>query len=116
MKSLTKKAVANSMRKEAEKESTNLRQKLSNIFKLMEFMKKDGKNIKGGRCMRGKDGNLGFSDKDGKRIRKNHVEEIMSEENDWNYITEASMIEGPVKSYLQRNGNSNKDNETKKRC
>ena len=47
----------------------------------MKFMKKDRKNIEG-RCMRGKDKKLGFSEKDGKRIWKNQMEEIMNEDND----------------------------------
>ena len=44
--------VANSMRKEAEKELTKLNTKPNNIFTLVKFMKKDGKDIEGGRCMR----------------------------------------------------------------
>ena len=70
------KVVANSMRKEAEKELTKLNKKQNNIFTLVMFMKKDGKDIEGGRCMRGKDGRLGFSETDRKRIWKNHMEEI----------------------------------------
>ena len=64
----------------------------------MKFMKKDGKDIKEGRCMRGKDGRLGFSEKDRKRIWKNHMEEIMNKENNWDNVTEASMVEGPIKN------------------
>ena len=45
--------VANSMRKEAEKELTKLNQKRNNIFSLVKFMNKDGKDIEGSRCMRG---------------------------------------------------------------
>ena len=45
--------------------------------------------------MKGKDGRLGFCEKDEKRIWKNHMEEIMNTQNDWNHVTEASMIEGP---------------------
>ena len=59
-------------------------------------MKKDGKDIEEDRCMRGKDGRLGFSEKDRKRIWKNHMKEIMNKKNDWNHVTEASMVEGPV--------------------
>ena len=46
-------------------------------------MKKDGKDIEGGRCMRGKDGRLGLSKKERKRTWKNHMKEIMKKENDW---------------------------------
>ena len=48
MKNLTKKAVANSMRKVADKVFTNLSLQPNNILKLMKFMKKDGKYIQGG--------------------------------------------------------------------
>ena len=78
IKNRTKKVVANSMRKEAEKELTQLNQKTNNIFTLVKFMKKDEKDIERGRCIRGKDGRLGFNEKDRKRIWKNHMEEIMN--------------------------------------
>ena len=57
----TKKVDANSMRKEAKKELTKLNEKPNNIFTLVMFMKKD---IKVDRCMRRKDGRLGFSEKE----------------------------------------------------
>ena len=43
----------------------------------------------------GKDVKIGFSEKDRKRMWKNHME-IMNKENDWNHIKEASMIKGPI--------------------
>ena len=48
--------------------------------------------------MRGKDGRLGFSAKNGKIIWKNHVEKIMNKENDWDHMTAASMVEGSIKN------------------
>ena len=68
----TKKVVAKSMRKEAEKKLTKMNKKPNNIFTLVKFMKKDGKDIEGGRCMRGKDGKFGFSKKDEKNMKKSH--------------------------------------------
>ena len=62
----------------------------------MKFMKKDGRDIERGRCMRGKDGRLGFRKKIKKRLWKNHMEEIINNENDWGHVTEASMIKGPI--------------------
>ena len=97
----TKKVVANSMRKEAEKELTKSNKKPNNIFTLVKFMKKDENDIEGGRCMRGKGGRLGFSEKDKKRTWKNHMEEIMNKENDWDHVTEASMVEAPIKNVTQ---------------
>ena len=59
-------------------------------------MKKDGKDIEGGRCMRGKDRKLDFSEKDRKRIWKNHMEEIMNKEKGWDHVTEACVVEGHI--------------------
>ena len=56
--------IANFMKKEAEKELTKLNEKPNNIFTLVKFVKKDGKDIEGDRCVIGKDGRLGFSEKD----------------------------------------------------
>ena len=39
---------------------------------------------------------LGFLEKNRKRIWKNHMEEIMNKENNWYNMTEDSTIEGPV--------------------
>ena len=49
IKNRTKKVVANSMRKEAEKALTKLSEKSNNIFTLVLFTKKVGKGIEGGR-------------------------------------------------------------------
>ena len=94
-----KTVVANSMRREAEKELlTKLNKQPNNIFKLVKFMKKDRKDIEGSKCMRGKDGRLGFSEKDKKRVWKNHMEEIINKENDWDHMTAARIVEGPIKN------------------
>ena len=69
IKNRTKKVVANSMRNEVEKELTKLNKKPNNIFTLVKFIKKDGKDIEGGICMRGNDGRLGFSEKN---MEKSH--------------------------------------------
>ena len=75
-----------------------MNKKQNNIFTLVKLMKKDDKDIEEGRCMKGKDGNLGFSEKDRKRTWKNQMEEIMNKENDWDYMTTARMVEGPIRN------------------
>ena len=77
-KNRTKKMIGNSIRKEADIVLTKLNKKPYNTFTLVKFMKNDGKDIKGGRNMRKKDGRLGFSEKNRKATRKNHLEEIMN--------------------------------------
>ena len=61
-------------------------------------MKKDGKDIEKGRCMRGIDGRIDFGEKDRKRMWKNHMEEIMNKENCWVNVTSACMTEKPIKN------------------
>ena len=62
----------------------------------MKSLKKDGRDVAGGRCMRGTDGKLNFSEKDRGRVWKEHMEKIMNEENEWDQKTEADVVEGPV--------------------
>ena len=45
-------------------------------------MKKEGKDVEGGRCLRGGDGRLGFIEEDRAKIWKEHMEKIMNEENE----------------------------------
>ena len=89
IKNRTKKAVANSMKKEAEKDLTKLNEKPNNIFILVKFVNKTERDVEGGRCMR---------EKEKKRIWKNHMGEIMNKENDWEHVTVPSMVEGPIKN------------------
>ena len=44
--------VANSIKEEVEKKLTKLHEKPNNIFTLLKFMKKDEKDIEGGRYMK----------------------------------------------------------------
>ena len=73
--------------------------KPNNIFILVKFMKKDWKDIGGGRCMSCKDEKLGFSEKVRNIIRKNYIKEIKSNENNWDHMTEAGIVEGPIKKF-----------------
>ena len=102
IKNRTKKMVANSMKKEAEEELTKLNKKPNNIFTLVKFIKSDGKDIEGGRCMKRKHRRLDFSKKDRKRIWKHHMKEIINKEKDWNHVTAVSMVEGPIKNVIQK--------------
>ena len=60
----TKKGIAKAMRQEAEKEINVLRTKPNDVFKFVKFMRKEGRDINGGGCMKDKDGRLVFSEKD----------------------------------------------------
>ena len=56
----------------------------------------DSKDVDGGRCMRGSDRKLCFSEKEGVKVLKDYMEGIMNEENDWDRNVEGDAAEGPV--------------------
>ena len=43
--------------------------------------KKHGKDVEGGRCLRGRDRQLGFIEKDGAKIWNEHMEKIINKES-----------------------------------
>ena len=96
MRNQTKKVIAKAMKTEAEKEMEELREKPNKIFKFVKFMKRDGKDVEGGKWIKGRDGRIGFSQKDRCKIWKEHMEKIMNEENAWDHKMDAAMVEGQV--------------------
>ena len=59
-------------------------------------MRKEGKGIEGGGCMKDKDGRLVVSEKDRGKLWKEHMEKIMNVENEWDQMVEADVVEGLV--------------------
>ena len=92
----TRKIVARAMRMEANQELNNLYQNSNSVFYFLRGMKKEGKDVEGGRCLRGGDGRLGFSEEDRVKIWKNYMEKIMNEENEWDCMVETDLVEGIV--------------------
>ena len=64
-------------------------------------MKKDGKDVEGGRCMTESKGRLSFSEKGRGKVWKGHMERIMNEENEWDQNVEVDLVEGPVERVCQ---------------
>ena len=60
----TKKVIAKATKQEAEEEMSVLCTKPNNVFKFLKFMRKEGRDIEGGGCMKDKDGRLVVSEKD----------------------------------------------------
>ena len=89
----TKKVVAKAMKQAAEEEMKVLCDKPNEVFKRMKFMRKDGKNINGGGCMKDKDGRLVVSEKDRGKLWKDHMVKIMNVENEWDRLAKADMVE-----------------------
>ena len=54
------------------------------MIRLVNGLKTDSEEV-GGRCMRGSDGRLYFSEKERGKVWKVYMERIMNEENDWDH-------------------------------
>ena len=96
MKNKAKKAVLKEMRKKAEETLPILRNYSKVMFRLIKRLKIDSKEVKGGRCMRGSDGKLCFSEKQKGTFWKSYMERIMNEENDWDHNVKGDAVEAPV--------------------
>ena len=59
-------------------------------------MKKEEKDVEGGRGLRGGDGPLSFIKEDMAKIWKEHMEKIMNEENEWGRMVETDLVDRPV--------------------
>ena len=92
----TKKVIAKATKQEAEEEMNVICTKPNDVFKFVKFMRKEGRDIDGGGCMKYKDGRLVLSEKDRGKLWKEHMENIMNLENEWDQMVEADMVEGPV--------------------
>ena len=64
----TRKIVARAVKMEAYHELNNLYQNSSSIFCFLRRMKKKGKDVEGGRCLRGRDGRLAFIEENKAKI------------------------------------------------
>ena len=95
MKNRARKVVAKAMKEVAERELRELTEHPNKVLKLVKSMKKDGKGVEGGRCMRSRDGRLNFSKKDRGKVWKEHMERIMNEKNEWHQNVKAELVEGP---------------------
>ena len=49
------------------------------MFRLERGLKTDSKEVEGGRCMRGSDEKLCFSEKERRKVWKDYIERIMNE-------------------------------------
>ena len=64
-------------------------------------MKKEGKDVEGGKCLGGGDSRLSFTEEDRAKIWKEHMEKIMNEENKWDRMVETGLVEGPVEKVVR---------------
>ena len=52
------------------------------MFTLVRGLKTDSEEVEGGRCMRGSDGKLCFSEKERGNVCRDYMKRIVSEENE----------------------------------
>ena len=81
---------------ETNQESNNLYQNSNSVFYFLRRMKKEGKDMEGGRCLRGGDRRLCFIEEDKAKVWKEHMKKIVNEENEWDHMVETDVVEGPV--------------------
>ena len=96
MKSKPKKGVSKAVRVKAEEALTELHNYPYGMLRLVRGLKTDSKEGDGGRCMRGSDGKLCFSEKERGKVWKDCMEGKMNEENDWDRNVEGDAVEGSV--------------------
>ena len=72
------------------------------ISSFVKLMRKEGRDIEGGGCMKDKDGRLVVSEKDFGKSLKESMEKIMNEENQWVQMVQANMVEGPVEGVTDK--------------
>ena len=94
--------MARAMRMEANQELNNLYQNSNSVFYFLRRMKKEGKDVEGERCLKGRDGQFGFIKEDRTKIWKEHMEKIMNEENERDRMVETDLVEGPVEKVARK--------------
>ena len=66
------------------------------MISLVKGLKTGSEEVDGGRCMRGSDRKLCFSEKEGGKVWIDYMERIMNDESDWDQNVEGNAVEGPV--------------------
>ena len=72
MKNKARKAASKAMREKAEEALTELRNFPNGMLRLVKGLKTDSNELVGGRCIRGSDGKLCFSEKERGEVRKDY--------------------------------------------
>ena len=70
------------MKQEAEEEMSGLCTKPNDVFKFVKFMRKEGRDIECGGCMKDKNGRLVVREKNRGKLWKEYMEKILNVENE----------------------------------
>ena len=60
-------------------------------------MKRDGKDVEGGKWIKGRDERIGFSQED-----RCNMDRIMNEKNAWKHKVDATLVEAPVEKVSRK--------------
>ena len=101
MKKAAKKAVARTIKEEAVRKINDIGRNPNNVFRLVKKMKIESTDVVGGRCMRGNDGTLYPNEKDRAKLWKAHMSQQMNEGSEWDEITDADSVEGPIERAIR---------------
>ena len=96
MEDKAQRAASKAIREKAEEALTKLKNYPNWMFRLVRGLMTDCKEVEGGRCMRGSDGKLCFSEKEGGKVWKDYMERMMNEVNDWDHDVKGDAVEGPA--------------------
>ena len=96
MRKKKNKVVSKATREKAEEALTELQNCPNGMFRLVNGLKTDSKEVDSGRCMSRCDGKLCFSEKKRGKVLKDYMERIMNEEHDLDHNVEGEAVEGPV--------------------
>ena len=55
----------------------------------------NGKDVEGGRRLRGSEGRLGFNEEGRAKILKEHIEKIMNKKNERDHMVKTGVVKGP---------------------
>ena len=69
-------------------------------FKIAKQSMKDRKDVIGNRCVRDRFGKLCMDERERARVWKNHMEEVMNEENEWDGDVEVDVTHGPIEKVM----------------
>ena len=93
IKNKARKAVSKATR---EKALAGLKNYPHGMFRLVRGLNTDSIAVEGGRCMRGSDGKLCFSEKERGKLWKDYMERIKNKEDDRDHNVEGDAVEVPV--------------------
>ena len=96
LRNQTREIVARAMKIKANQELSNLYQNSKSVFYFLRRTKKEGNDVEGRRCLKGRDERSDFIEDDRAKIWKEHMEKIINEKNEWDHMVETDVVEGLV--------------------